>query len=87
MQGRFSSFLHHICIIFSNILLRTHSKASEKHMRIAEKNIKNNRHAICELQHRDMRRDNMRFACFLGFNKHFDSYDAPYYAAIGVCEM
>lgn len=24
---------------------------------------------------------------FLGFNKHFDSYDAPYYAAIGVCEM
>lgn len=46
---------------------QSHSEASEKHMRIAEKNIKNNRPAICELQHRDMRRDNMRFACFFRF--------------------
>lgn len=60
----FPRFLHYICIIFSNTPLSTHSEASEKHMRIAEKNIKNNRPAICELQHHDMRRDNMRFACF-----------------------
>lgn len=63
----FYSFLHHICIIFLNTHLSAHSEASEKHMRIAEKNIKNNRPAICELQHRDMRRDNMRFACFFRF--------------------
>ena len=60
----FPRFLHYICIIFSNTPLSTYSEASEKHMRIAEEKITNNRPAICELQHCEMRMVNMRFARF-----------------------
>ena len=60
----FSSFLYCICIIFSNTALGAHSGWGEKNMRIAEEKITNNRPAICELQHCEMRMVNMRFACF-----------------------